>query len=77
MTDAGDYELTIRQSPIRARLAGGKEKGRVASVSLRVLFQIGHANADDAGIIPSLERKPVDPPPIIQLRVRDECDPTQ
>ncbi|KAL2005768.1 hypothetical protein VTN00DRAFT_10261 [Thermoascus crustaceus] len=41
---SGDFELTVRQQPERARVAGGKEK----------------------------ERKPVDPPPIVQLRVREE-----
>lgn len=44
MTDTGEYELTIRQSPVRARLAGGKEKGRVAPVSLHLslFFEAGH-----------------------------------
>jgi hypothetical protein len=42
--NSSDFELTIRQQPERARVAGGKEK----------------------------ERKPVDPPPIVQLRVREE-----
>ncbi|KAJ5172408.1 Velvet factor [Penicillium capsulatum] len=41
---SSDFDLTIRQQPDRARVAGGKEK----------------------------ERKPIDPPPIVQLRVRDE-----
>ncbi|KAJ5815540.1 Velvet factor [Penicillium riverlandense] len=41
---SSDFELTIRQQPDRARVAGGKEK----------------------------ERKPIDPPPIVQLRVREE-----
>ncbi|KMU88941.1 hypothetical protein CIHG_06742 [Coccidioides immitis H538.4] len=40
---SSDYDLTVRQNPERARVAGGKEK---------------------------------DPPPIIQLRVRDESDPS-
>ncbi|KAJ5701922.1 Velvet factor, partial [Penicillium malachiteum] len=39
-----DFDLSIRQQPNRARVAGGKEK----------------------------ERKPIDPPPIVQLRVREE-----
>ncbi|OJJ44026.1 hypothetical protein ASPZODRAFT_135465 [Penicilliopsis zonata CBS 506.65] len=43
-SQSSDFELTIRQQPVRARVAGGKEK----------------------------ERKPVDPPPIVQLRVREE-----
>ncbi|OJJ40641.1 hypothetical protein ASPWEDRAFT_47434 [Aspergillus wentii DTO 134E9] len=43
-SQSSDFELTIRQQPDRARVAGGKEK----------------------------ERKPVDPPPIVQLRVREE-----
>ncbi|KAJ5102576.1 Velvet factor [Penicillium argentinense] len=41
---SSDFDLTIRQQPDRARVAGGKEK----------------------------ERKPIDPPPIVQLRVREE-----
>jgi hypothetical protein len=41
---SSDFELTVRQQPEQARVAGGKEK----------------------------ERKPVDPPPIIQLKVREE-----
>lgn len=42
--NSSDFDLTIRQQPDRARVAGGKEK----------------------------ERKPIDPPPIVQLRVREE-----
>lgn len=41
---SSDFDLTIRQQPDRARVAGGKEK----------------------------ERKPIDPPPVVQVRVRDE-----
>ncbi|KAJ5322052.1 uncharacterized protein MYU51_002805 [Penicillium brevicompactum] len=41
---SSDFDLTIRQQPNRARVAGGKEK----------------------------ERKPIDPPPIVQLKVREE-----
>ncbi|KAJ5585558.1 Velvet factor [Penicillium hispanicum] len=41
---SSDFDLSIRQQPDRARVAGGKEK----------------------------ERKPIDPPPIVQLRVREE-----
>ncbi|KAI9872139.1 MAG: hypothetical protein M1830_002030 [Pleopsidium flavum] len=44
-----DYELSIRQGPVRARVAGVKEK----------------------------DRKPVDPPPIIQLKIKDDSDPAQ
>ena len=44
MNDNGEYDLTVRQNPLRARLAGGKEKGRVASVSLYcIFFQAGNA----------------------------------
>ncbi|RWQ93398.1 velvet factor-domain-containing protein [Paecilomyces variotii] len=52
-TNSADFELTIRQQPERARVAGGKEKGQ-------------------AGLTSWTERKPVDPPPIVQLRVRDD-----
>ncbi|KAJ5414262.1 hypothetical protein N7509_000889 [Penicillium cosmopolitanum] len=44
LSNDSDFDLTIRQQPDRARVAGGKEK----------------------------ERKPIDPPPIVQLRVRPE-----
>ncbi|EEQ33565.1 conserved hypothetical protein [Microsporum canis CBS 113480] len=41
-----EHELTFCQQPLRARVAGTKDK----------------------------ERKPIDPPPIIQLHVRDDCE---
>ena len=71
LATSDDYELSIRQGPVRARVAGVKEKGiflapyflsrRVVTLRLRVVA----------------DRKPVDPPPIIQLKIKDDSDPAQ
>lgn len=63
-----DYVLTIRQAPERAKVAGTKEKGMMT-----VGAETWSAHADAANI----DRKPVDPPPIIQLQIRDATDPAQ
>lgn len=60
-----DYELTIRQRPERARVAGVKEKGKCSSKFCYILSN------------EPLDRKPVDPPPIIQLTIKDDSDPAQ
>ncbi|KAF9888098.1 hypothetical protein FE257_009234 [Aspergillus nanangensis] len=57
---SSDFELLIRQQPTRARVAGGKEKAT---------FQ---AKLMGCGWVRETERKPVDPPPIVQIRVREE-----
>lgn len=67
-----DYELLIRQGPERARVAGIKEKGMEMAVPLRFIHPSPRL-AETAG----LDRKPVDPPPIIQLKIRDDTDPAQ
>lgn len=59
---SSDFDLLIRQQPNRARVAGGKEKGMGASFFSRL--------RDVSNI--AIERKPIDPPPIVQLRVREE-----
>lgn len=60
---SSDFELTIRQQPDRARVAGGKEKGTLP----------GSARGNQPSVdVVDAERKPVDPPPIVQLRVRDQ-----
>ena len=65
------YTLTVRQAPQRAKAFPGapaKEKGMESNGSqcdqtlTRSLFE---------------DRKPVDPPPIVQLRIRDPEDPAQ
>lgn len=71
-TCSGAYELTVRQHPERARVAGGKEKGKL----IFCLCPSEKARAR-ISLMLWLERKPVDPPPIIQLRIRDENDPAQ
>ncbi|EAW10531.1 protein vosA [Aspergillus clavatus NRRL 1] len=68
---SSDFELIIRQQPDRARVAGGKEKGasHARGSAVRRTSRNGRV-LTFAGII--TERKPVDPPPIVQLRVREE-----
>ena len=65
------YTLTVRQAPQRAKAFPGapaKEKGMGTNGSQR----------DEKLIRSPLEdRKPVDPPPIVQLRIRDPEDPAQ
>lgn len=75
---SSDFELTIRQQPERARVAGGKEKGMpprsTCVLSLHSSFLLGQLGGPWI-LTQSLrcaERKPVDPPPIVQLRVREE-----
>ncbi|KAL4764083.1 protein vosA [Aspergillus foveolatus] len=53
-----DFELIVRQNPNRARVAGGKEKEGKRELT--------------GDIDLSAERKPVDPPPIVQIRVKEE-----
>jgi hypothetical protein len=62
---SSDFELIVRQQPERARVAGGKEKGTCNSLILVGL-------ARDAKDHRRVERKPVDPPPVVQLKVREE-----
>ena len=67
-----DYTLTVRQQPERAKaFAGPKEKGdtlrRILPLQKHLLIIL----------VSSTDRKPVDPPPIIQLQIRDPQDPAQ
>lgn len=64
-----DYNLIIRQGPERAKVAGPKEKGRTSKQE-----HCGHLLIE---FVASLDRKPIDPPPIIQLQIRDLSDPAQ
>lgn len=57
-----DFELIVRQQPEQARVAGGKEKGTFAFPF------VGTSLLTDS----PAERKPVDPPPVIQLKVSPE-----
>ena len=64
------YTLTVRQGPERAKAFNGpKEKGKglLTSCTRRTLT---------TSVSPT-DRKPVDPPPIIQLQIRDPQDPAQ
>ena len=64
------YTLTVRQGPERAKaFAGPKEKGKVVLTCFTGKTLITSASSTD--------RKPVDPPPIIQLQIRDPQDPAQ
>jgi hypothetical protein len=49
-----DRQLTLRQAPLHARVALGKEKGMFLPP-----LDVEYANPSD--------RKPIDPPPIVQL----------
>lgn len=66
-----DYVLTIRQAPERAKVAGTKEKGM--TMMMMTVGELASTHADATNI----DRKPVDPPPIIQLQIRDATDPAQ
>ena len=66
------YTLTVRQQPERARLSNGpqtKEKGRSTFVDAQ------KAGSTPADVNP--DRKPIDPPPIVQLQITDPTDPAQ
>ena len=64
------YTLTVRQGPERAKAFNGpKEKGMVLLTSCTRRTLTTSASLTD--------RKPVDPPPIIQLQIRDPQDPAQ
>lgn len=61
-----DYDIKIRQQPKDALLAqDGKEKSE-QKASRRRLAKTDKIRKD---------RKPVDPPPIIEVNVRQEADP--
>lgn len=60
-----DYELIVRQKPVAAKVFIGKEKGMR---TLNIDWLMSNSWSD---------RKPVDPPPIIQLRVSESIDPSQ
>ncbi|MCJ1250125.1 hypothetical protein MMC30_007351 [Trapelia coarctata] len=63
------FTLKIRQGPERARVTGAKEKGKPPLLERVSLVGLCRSSSPD--------RKPVDPPPIIQLFVRDANDPGQ
>jgi len=64
------FTLKIRQGPERARVTGAKEKGKSFPL-LKCVCLVSLCRFS------SPDRKPVDPPPIIQLFVRDANDPGQ
>jgi hypothetical protein len=61
------FTLTIRQEPDRAKVVLGKDKGKKIS-AFRDLAVILPAAGENC-LTSSLDRKPVDPPPILQLEV--------
>jgi len=63
-------ELEIRQQPKEALVTvDGKEKGQFVSCAIYVILQRVLSRL--------VVRKPVDPPPIVQLRVNAVADPQQ
>lgn len=62
-----DVDLVIRQEPKEALVTTeGKEKGEHPPMSVA-----------RPPLIPPTARKPVDPPPIVEIRVRTSVDPSQ
>ena len=70
------YQLKIRQQPECARVAIGKEKGRF-NLSVDVPPSPRAREITTANHADRLDRKPIDPPPIIQLSVSSVKDPHQ
>jgi len=63
---SGDHELIIRQKPLHAKVFIGKEKG------------MPNQTKDPRHISNSVsDRKPIDPPPIVQLKISESVDPSQ
>ncbi|KAJ3738676.1 velvet factor [Lentinula detonsa] len=58
-----EYELTVRQEPKQARMCGVGGKGSFFTSSLLIKYLNLH--------LFSADRRPIDPPPIVQLRVID------
>jgi hypothetical protein len=63
---SGDHELIIRQKPLHAKIFIGKEKGM--SNQTKNPTNISNSVSD---------RKPIDPPPIVQLKISESVDPSQ
>ena len=69
------YTLIVRQGPERAKaFAGPREKGTVPHPA-NPAFWWGSCTLTEVTLLK--DRKPVDPPPIVQLRIRDPDDPAQ
>ena len=72
------YTLTVRQHPERGKaFSGPKEKGelqkqKVPEGRLSCCHALGMRQNAKSG---AADRKPIDPPPIIQLRINDPQDP--
>ena len=58
---SSDFDLIIRQQPDRALVASGKKGGGLSPAIGRTW----------ARTLTCADRKPIDPPPIVQLRARD------
>lgn len=59
------YHLEVRQEPERGKVALGKEKGRIHIATQRTSISRTDLTAD---------KKPVDPPPIVELVVPQDQD---
>lgn len=69
---SGDYELTVRQQPREALVTqAGKEKSECMIMRRNARSLPG--DLADKTCFP--DRKPIDPPPIVQLKVPDVKDP--
>lgn len=66
---SGDYELVVRQQPREALITQqGKEKSEYSR--LKFIISYCFTNRDCTA-----DRKPIDPPPIVQIRVPETRDP--
>ena len=66
----GDFELAVRQQPKYACVAIGKGKG-TSPTACSVALKLNKTDND------GIERKPIDPPPIVQLIVNPRKDPAR
>lgn len=66
-----DYNLIVRQEPERAKVAGPKEKGMFIPEQRMLPSRLTKTSRSRP------DRKPIDPPPILQLQIRDFSDPAQ
>jgi len=66
------YSLRVIQQPERARLCSFKEENET-SESLSVLVLVGKKEGLHADAL--VDRRPVDPPPVVELLLDNACVP--
>lgn len=66
------YTLTVRQQPERAKVYVGTQIKEKGSPQDPPAPKVGTVQANVR-----VDRKPIDPPPIVQLQITDPADPAQ